>query len=239
VLLPWYYPQNLTLMKSLPGVFGGPDTASGVVQAAACTTGPGCGRRCSGWRCAGAGLAAAGGRAQGWLLVGGGAAGLAGCWPAALPSARRAGRSSLGRLFGDLGPGQFGIGLGGALVLLALLMLLGAGIARLGYFRGDIFVAGAVVLCAALLLLFVALPVAKSLVGAFLDDAGSRRWPALAERLGHDRVWGLSCVVGGVRCGVAWNTLFLALLTAAGTTVLGTLIALLAERGGNRGWPGR
>jgi iron(III) transport system permease protein len=40
--------------------------------------------------------------------------------------------------------------------------------------------------------------------------------------------------VGGVRCGVAWNTLFLALLTAAGTTVMGTLIALLAERGAKR-----
>ena len=57
---------------------------------------------------------------------------------------------------------------------------------------------------------------------------------ALAERLGHERVWGLSCLVGGVRCGVAWNTLFLALLTATGTTVLGTLIALYAERGNRR-----
>jgi iron(III) transport system permease protein len=38
-----------------------------------------------------------------------------------------------------------------------------------------------------------------------------------------------------VRCGVAWNTLLLALMTAAGTTVLGTLIALVAERG-NRRW---
>ena len=34
-LLPWYFPQNLTLWKSLPGVFGGSDTASGLVQAAA------------------------------------------------------------------------------------------------------------------------------------------------------------------------------------------------------------
>ena len=114
--------------------------------------------------------------------------------------------------------GQFGIGLGGVLALLALLMLLGAGIARLGYFRGDLFVAGAVVFCSALLLLFVALPVGKSLIGAFLDEAGSFSLAALAERLAHERVWGLGCLVGGVRCGVAWNTLFLALLTAAGTT---------------------
>ncbi len=90
-------------------------------------------------------------------------------------------------------------------MLLALLMLLGAGIARLGYFRGDLFVAGAVVLCSALLLLFVALPVGKSLLGAFLDDAGRPSLAALAERLAHERVWGLGCLAGGVRCGVAWN----------------------------------
>ena len=88
---------------------------------------------------------------------------------------------------------------------------------------------------AALLLLFVALPVAKALAGAFLDEDGQR----LARRAGSsgsasERIWGLGCLAGGVRCGVAWNTLFLALLTAAGTTVLGTLIALMAERGSQR-----
>ena len=130
---------------------------------------------------------------------------------------------------------QFGIGLGGAPVLLALLMLFGVGIARLGCFRGDLFVACAVVLCSALLLLFVALPVRKALAGALLDEDGSISLaPHWLERLGQERVWGLGCLAGGVRCGVAWNTLFLALLTAAGTTVLGTLIALLAERGSKR-----
>ncbi len=34
VLLPWYFPQNLTLWAALPGVFGSADTASGLVQAA-------------------------------------------------------------------------------------------------------------------------------------------------------------------------------------------------------------
>ena len=126
------------------------------------------------------------------------------------------------------------MGIGGALALLALLMLLGTGIARLGFFRGDVFVAGAVVLCSALLLLFVALPVGKSLAGALYDDAGVFSLAALGERLGSERVWGLGCLAGGVRCGVAWNTLFLALLTATGTTVLGTFIALIAERGSRR-----
>ena len=82
----------------------------------------------------------------------------------------------------------------------------------------------------ALLLLFIALPVAKALYGAFLNEQGQWAFSAIFERVGSERVWGLGCLAGGLRCGVAWNTLFLALLTATGTTVLGTMMALLAER---------
>nr|MBP8301516.1 iron ABC transporter permease [Planctomycetota bacterium] len=35
VLLPWYFPQNVTLLQALPGIFGGGETASGLVQAIA------------------------------------------------------------------------------------------------------------------------------------------------------------------------------------------------------------
>jgi iron(III) transport system permease protein len=222
------------LLRALPGIFGGGETASGLVQAL---------QHGRPWLWSGlAGLLLCAlawrlppGRGQGWALVAGSATGLAGLVGSGF-TIGAAGWSFelLEGLFGALPQGQFGIGLGGALMLLALLMLLGAGIARLGYFRGDFFIAGAVVFCSALLLLFVALPVGKSLVGAFLNEDGGFSPGALADRLGHERVWGLSCLVGGVRCGVAWNTLFLALLTATGTTVMGTLIALYAERGNRR-----
>jgi iron(III) transport system permease protein len=231
VLLPWYLPQSMSLWRSLAGVFGGNETASGLVQAAAQ------GRP---WLWAGlaalllatASLFAHDTRLQGMGLVAASSAGLAGL----LGSGFTIGATGwsfevLGRLWGDLPAGQPGMGWGAALVLLALVVLLGAGVARLGFFRSDLFVAAAVVLCSALLLLFIAYPVGRSLTGAFLDDAGAGSLAALADRLGQDRVWGLGCVAGGVRCGVAWNTLFLALLTATGTTVLGTLIALMAERG--------
>jgi len=234
VLLPWYFPQNLSLWQSLPGVFGGADTASGLVQA---------------WRhgkpwlwFGGAALAVLAlaasrpaGHGQGRLLAAAAGAGLL----ALLASGFTIGAQGwsyewLEATFGALPAGQFGIGPGGAMLLLALLMLLGAGIARLGFFRGDLFVASAVVLCAALLLLFIALPVGKSLIGAWLDESGRLSASAFADRLAHERVWGLGCLAGGVRCGVAWNTLFLALLTAAGTTAMGTCIALMAERGSRR-----
>jgi iron(III) transport system permease protein len=96
-------------------------------------------------------------------------------------------------VFGPLPRGQIGIGLGGALTLLALIVLLAAGVARLGRFRGDFFIAGSAPPCAALLLLFVALPVARSLLGALQDEAGRWSASALVERLAHERVWGLSC----------------------------------------------
>jgi iron(III) transport system permease protein len=234
VLLPWYFPQDLTLAASLRGVFGGETTAGAVVQVLQH------GRSWLGVAIGALLLALAAGfmpagRAQGRVLVGVAVLGLLAVLGGGFAIGLRGWSFEvLNGWFGELPRGQIGLGLGGAITLLSLLMLLGAGLARLGRFRGDLFVAGAVVLCSALLLLFVALPVARSLLGAFFDEAGAWSGAALVERLAHERVWGLSCLAGGVRCGVAWNTLFLALLTAAGTTVMGTLIALYAERGSAR-----
>lgn len=234
VLLPWYLPQDRTLWQSLAGVFGAADTAGGLVQwlrhgrpwlagglagLLVCTAAPG--------------LRSA--RAQSAVLLAGAGGGLLCLLAGAFGIGGRGWAfEAFDAWFGALPAGQPGLGLGGVVVLLALLMLLAAGVARRGFFRDDAFVAGAVLASAALLALFVAFPVGKALAGAWLDDAGAFSPAALAERLGQERVWGLQCLAGGVRCGVAWNTLFLALLTAGGTTVLGTLIALWAERGALR-----
>ena len=233
-LLPWYFLADKTVWQALPGVFGAADTASGLAQLAwhgkpwlavaivALALGA------VGWR-----LPA--GRAQGRVLLLGGGIGALGLLASGFAiGAKGWSFEWMNASFGALASGQFGIGLGGVLTLLALLMLFGAGTARLGYFRGDVFVASSVVLCGALLLLFVALPVLKALAGAFFDEAGNPSIAALWERVGNERTWGLNCLAGGQRCGVAWNTLFLALLTAGGTTVLGTMLALLAERGPQR-----
>jgi iron(III) transport system permease protein len=237
-LLPWYFAQNLTLAQALGGVFGGvfggPDTAGALWQAL---------RHGRPWLAgAHAGLLVAlaaafmrPGRTQGRLMIAGALIGLAAVLGGGFAVGLQGWSSEwLAATFGELGRGQLGFGLGAVFTLLALLVLLGSGIARTGGLRGDGFVAAAVVLCSALLLLFVALPVGKALIGALMDDAGAWSLAALAERLGHERVWGLGCVAGRTACGTAWNTLYLALLTAAGTTVLGTLIALWAERGQRR-----
>ncbi len=235
LVLPWYFPQDITLRAALAGVWAEESTASAWLQVT---------RHGRPWLAGVIGaflvlLAAAampGSRRQGTVLMAAAMTGLATLLGGGFAIGLQGWSFEwLGAWFGPESRGQIGLGLGGVVSLLALLVLLGAGMARRGFFRGDLFVAASVVACSALLLLFVALPVAKSLMGALLDEDGRWSAAALVDRLAHERVWGLSCLSGGVRCGVAWNTLLLALMTAAGTTVLGTLIALVAERG-NRRW---
>jgi len=232
--LPWYFLADKSVLDALPGVFGGADTASGLVQMVRHGK-PWLAFGLVGLLIAGVGCALPAGRAQGRWLVGGGGLGAAGLLGSGFAiGAKGWSFDTLNALFGTLGLTQFGIGLGGALTLVAFVMLFGAGLARLGAFKGDVFVASAVIFCAALMALFVALPVVKALAGAFFDENGAFSLGALAERIGNERTWGLGCIAGGPRCGVAWNTLFLALITAAGTTLLGLMLALLAERGSAR-----
>ena len=234
VLLPWYLPQNGGVLAAMAGVLGGPDSASGLVQAVRYGR-PWLWGVPLGLLIAQAALLLPEARRQGaGLLLGSGLALLAVLGAGFAIGATGWSGAWLDTFFGPLPHGQYGLGVGGGVALIVLLVLFGAGWARTGRFRGDLFVGGAVVFCAAMLLLFVALPVGKSLIGAFLDDEGALSLPALWERLGHERVWGLGCLSGGPQCGSAWNTLLLAVLTALGTTGLGTVLALLAARGGRR-----
>jgi iron(III) transport system permease protein len=235
LLLPWYAIQDATWYEAVPQVFGRAEGANGLMQAL--TQG-------RGWLFIGlAGLAMCAigawrpaGRAQGRWLLAGGAIGAFGLAIAGFTiGARGWSLAALETQFGELAINQFGIGSGGFVALTALTMLAAFGIARLGLFKGDLFVAAAVIGCGVLMALFIAYPVSKALAGAFLDEDGRWSITALAARVFAERIWGVGCLAGGVRCGVAWNTLVLALLTAAGTTFLGTLMALMAERGSKRG----
>jgi iron(III) transport system permease protein len=118
--------------------------------------------------------------------------------------------------------------------LLALTLLFARSLARCGAFIGDSTVASIVITIAALLLLFIFYPVGKSLVAALLDKEGRVSLGLAAERLLAAEIWGMGCFGGGTGCGVAINSVVLATIVGVGTTLIGLVLALAAQRGGQR-----
>jgi iron(III) transport system permease protein len=130
----------------------------------------------------------------------------------------------------SLAIGQYGIGIGATLTATAFAMLFSAGLAERGFFKGDAFVAGSVVAVTLLVATFTFFPVLKILVQAAQDNDGAFSLSAFFARLFTQKVWGISCITGSTRCGVAWNTLILATLCAVLSTALGLAFALIVTR---------
>jgi iron(III) transport system permease protein len=133
----------------------------------------------------------------------------------------------------DVHPSRFpspGMGYGGLLASAGYLMVFCQGLALRGFCRGDFFVVGAIGLVVATIAAFVFFPIFVMLESAFRDNAG-RIAPAAFFASFLDRsVWGLDCLASALRCGVAWNTVFLAVIVGAGSTFLGLAFALISAR---------
>jgi iron(III) transport system permease protein len=84
---------------------------------------------------------------------------------------------------------------------------------------------------------FTFFPVVRILISGLQDSAGAFSPAAFPLRLFTEKIWDW-VHRGNTRCGVAWNTLTLALLCAAGCTALGLAFALIATRTGfkHKGW---
>ncbi len=136
-------------------------------------------------------------------------------------------------LFGELGDRQYGMGYGGLFLASAFLFLFAQGIAARGAINGDVFVVSAIAGVIVIVTTFVFFPIAKMLIAAFITEDGTYSGAVFASKFFDDRLWGLKCLTGG-RCGVAWNSLFLALTVAFLTTVLGLVFALVVTRSGFR-----
>ncbi len=235
LVLPWYAIQDANGLSKIGEVFSDEQAGNGLVQAWQF------GRT---WLWGGiAGLLVAGaaafmpaGKKQGSVLLLGGALGLLVLLVSGFAiGARGWSFEWMNQLWGELEVRQFGFGWGAFVALTSLMVLLAFGLARRGFFKGDLFVAAAVVGCGSLLALFIVYPVTKALSGAFFTEDDHFLFSAIFDRVFNERNFGLGCLTGGKRCGVAWNTLFIGLLTAASTTFLGTLMALMAERSAKRG----
>ena len=140
----------------------------------------------------------------------------------------------LTELFGKLDDRQFGMGYGALLTAAAFLFLFTLGIAARGAIGGDVFVVGAIGFVIAVVSLFVFMPILQMLANALLTEDGTFSPFAFVEKLFSDRLWSLGCLTEGSRCGVAWNSLFLAVLVGIISTLLGLAFALVATRTGFR-----
>jgi iron(III) transport system permease protein len=118
----------------------------------------------------------------------------------------------------------------GALLTFVALLLVAEALARRGALRGDRFAVASLLTLSVLIALFVFLPLVKVLAAAIQDAAGRVDLSALWARLTAEKIWTLACLTSARSCGVAWNTLALALVTAGGTTLLGLVLALLVAR---------
>lgn len=133
-----------------------------------------------------------------------------------------------------LGTGGPSFGAGAAVALGALTIAFARAIARRGVFNGDTTVATIVVVVAALLVLFIFYPVARSLFAALLDGQGNFA-PGLAlARLFTADIWSVDCLMSSARCGVAINSAILATIVGLLSTLLGLVFALVVQRGGKR-----
>ncbi len=235
VVLPWYAIQDANGLAKVAEVFSNESAGNGLMHALQW------GR---GWLWGGvAGLALAAvaasmpaGKRQGAVLLLGGALGLLVLLGSGFSiGARGWSYEWMNQAWGELDIRQFGFGWGAFVVLTSLMVLFAFGLARRGFFKGDLFVAAAVMGCASLLALFIVYPVTKALAGAFFTEDDQLQLSAIIGRVFNERNFGFACISEGKRCGVAWNTLFIGLMTAASTTFLGTLMALMAERSARKG----
>ena len=136
--------------------------------------------------------------------------------------------------FGELGDRQFGFGYGAMLVGAAFLFFLTTGIAARGVVNGDVFVVGSIGFVIALVSLFILYPVLNMLSSALQDNDGAYSISLFFSKLFSEKIWGLHCLTENRSCGVAWNSLVLALCVGALTTLLGLVFALVATRSGLR-----
>ncbi|GAB4385144.1 ABC transporter permease [Albidovulum sp.] len=136
-------------------------------------------------------------------------------------------------LFGELGDRQYGMGYGALVCACAFLFLFTQGIAARGAVGGDVFVVSAIGGIVALVGVFVFFPIVRMLLAAFVTEEGGHSVAVFVAKFLDGRIWGLGCLWGG-RCGVAWNSLMLAVLVGLVTTLLGLAFALVATRSGFR-----
>jgi iron(III) transport system permease protein len=158
-----------------------------------------------------------------WLLAQGFAIGLNG-WQA----------EWLAALFGPLETRQFGMGYGALFTAAAFLFYFTNGLAARGAVNGDSFVVGSIGFVIAVVGIFIFFPIFRMFAAGLQGDDGSYSLALFVGKFLDYKIWSLACLSGGSRCGVAWNSLFLAVMVGVFSTALGLVFALMVTRTGFR-----
>jgi iron(III) transport system permease protein len=132
-------------------------------------------------------------------------------------------------LFGQ-GPGQPSLGWGAMLFVLSSWMIAAHGLAWMGWCRGNVFTVGAIGTVLGAILIFVFYPVLCILLSAFRDNAGHTDLGLFFTKFTDESIWGLGCLTANRSCGVAWNSLSVAIIVGVLTTLLGLAFALISAR---------
>ncbi|MDA7775839.1 iron ABC transporter permease, partial [Alphaproteobacteria bacterium] len=138
--------------------------------------------------------------------------------------------ASLQELFGPLDDRQFGMGYGAILYFASCLFLFSTGLAEQRGTMGDKFIIGMICFVVMLVGIFVFYPIIKLIILAFIDEQNAYSLSLFWEKISDSRIWSLGCVFAERRCGVAWNTVFMATIVGFLTTTLGLVFALLVTR---------
>ncbi|RWX58345.1 iron ABC transporter permease, partial [Mesorhizobium sp. M4B.F.Ca.ET.089.01.1.1] len=104
------------------------------------------------------------------------------------------------------------------------------GIASRGAVGGDVFVVSSIGFVVAVVSIFIFMPILMMLANAMQTDDGGYSLVTFLAKLFSSRLWSLDCLAGGSRCGVAWNSLLLAVLVGLLTMFLGLVFALVVTR---------
>ena len=138
--------------------------------------------------------------------------------------------NGLADLFGPLSGRQFGMGYGAIFYYLSSLFLFSIGVAERRGAYGDKFVISMIIFVVLLVTIFIFYPICKLFIMGFIDEQNSYSLFIFIEKFTDKRIWSLGCLIGGGRCGVALNSLFMAIIVGALTTILGLVFALLVTR---------
>ena len=138
--------------------------------------------------------------------------------------------NGLADLFGPLSDRQFGMGYGAIFYYLSSLFLFSIGVAERRGAYGDKFVISMIIFVILLVTIFIFYPICKLFLMGFIDEQNSYSLFIFIEKFTDKRIWSLGCLIGGGRCGVALNSLFMAIIVGALTTILGLVFALLVTR---------